>query len=187
MNKSIVVYILLTFILLITPEAKADLIDRGNGLIYDDSLNITWLQNADSEGSMTWSEANEWAGSFFFQGYSDWRLPTTDPLCPDKNCTDNEMGHLFYTDGIKDVTMGMFSDVKSSIYWSSTEYDNSTAWRFNFKYGSQGTSDKEQTRYAWAVRDGDSTPPVAPEPLSYLLFISGGITILSRFYLKQSS
>jgi len=169
MNKNMIICILSTFILLFTPEAKAELFDRGSGLIYDDSLNITWLQNANSEGTMTWSDADDWAANLVFNDYNDWRLPTTDTSCPGKDCVGNEMGHLFYSDNINDENPGVFTDVKSSMYWSSTEFDENTAWRFNFKYGSQGTSEKDQTRYAWAVRDGESAPPVAPEPLSYLL------------------
>jgi|RifCSPlowO2_12_1023861.scaffolds.fasta_scaffold474522_1 hypothetical protein len=33
-------------VLLIAGRAQATLIDRGGGLIYDNVLNITWLQNA---------------------------------------------------------------------------------------------------------------------------------------------
>ena len=48
---------------------QAALYDRGNGMIYDDVLDITWLQDAnyakssgyDSDGLMSWAEANAWA------------------------------------------------------------------------------------------------------------------------------
>ena len=50
-------------------NAEATLFDRGNGLIYDDVLDITWLQDADysktsvysSNGMMTWYDATAWA------------------------------------------------------------------------------------------------------------------------------
>ncbi len=35
-----------TFFIFI-PAVSAGLLDRGNGLIYDDELNITWMQTAD--------------------------------------------------------------------------------------------------------------------------------------------
>lgn len=62
--------------------ADAALYDRGNGMIYDDVLDITWLQDAnyaktsgyDSDGIMTWEEANAWADQLVYGGYSDWRL-----------------------------------------------------------------------------------------------------------------
>jgi hypothetical protein len=62
--------------------ANAGLIDRGNGFIYDDVLDITWLQDAnyaqtsgyDSDGKMTWQESVDWAEQLSFGGYNDWRL-----------------------------------------------------------------------------------------------------------------
>ncbi len=72
--------------------AQATLIDRGGGLIYDDVLNLTWLQNANlaatntfgvsgiqSNGTMTWDTANQWITAMNaadYLGYNDWRLPT---------------------------------------------------------------------------------------------------------------
>lgn len=69
--------------------AQAALIDRGNGMIYDSTLNITWLKNwnqaagssfdngsSTSDGRMTWASANAWAEGLNFGGFSDWRLPT---------------------------------------------------------------------------------------------------------------
>jgi len=55
--------------LLASGSAQASLIDRGDGLIYDNVLNITWLKDANyaktssyaSDGRMTWSAANTWA------------------------------------------------------------------------------------------------------------------------------
>lgn len=65
-------------------NAHAALIDRGSGLIYDDILNITWLQDAnyaktsgyDADGRMAWDDAMAWAANLSFGGYDDWRLPT---------------------------------------------------------------------------------------------------------------
>jgi hypothetical protein len=175
-------------IMVFLSSANAALHDRGNGLIYDDSLNITWLQNANYAGiTMTWDEASTWAGELAFQGYEDWRLPVFD--CVDNTCTDGEMGHLFDIDGISSASPGIYLDVRPSIYWSGTEDpgDTSTAYRFNFKYGSDGLSDKTQKRYAWAVRDGDSSLPVAPEPVSSLLFLAGGATFGIKRLIKKRS
>lgn len=68
--------------------AQAALHDRGGGLIYDDDLNVTWLQDAnyaktsgfDFDGLMTWDEANTWANNLAFSGYDDWRLPKVSPI-----------------------------------------------------------------------------------------------------------
>jgi hypothetical protein len=83
--------------------AQAALIDRGNGMIYDTVLNVTWLQDAnlaqsnnfglvgndsggyplvDVDGTMTQDTAKDWISlmnAASYKGYSDWRLPTTRP------------------------------------------------------------------------------------------------------------
>jgi hypothetical protein len=64
--------------------AQAALIVRGNGLIYDDVLDITWLQDVDyartsgydGDGKMDWDDAMAWAAGLEYGGYDDWRLPT---------------------------------------------------------------------------------------------------------------
>lgn len=74
--------------------AQAALHDRGGGLIYDDVLNVTWLQDAnyartsgyDGDGVLNWEQAVTWAASLNYYDsvrnvtYSDWRLPTVGPV-----------------------------------------------------------------------------------------------------------
>jgi hypothetical protein len=68
--------------------ANASLIDVGGGLVFDDLLNITWMQDAnyaktsgyDDDGLMTWDEAVLWADGLVYGGYDDWRLPSIEPL-----------------------------------------------------------------------------------------------------------
>ena len=188
MKRLNIFLIAVTLIFSLTTFAKADLFDRGDNLIYDDDLDITWLQYSNYAGAtMSWYDADIWAENLVFQGYDDWRLPSSDDTCSGSGCTGSEMGHLFYVDEITSELPGLFTDVRPSIYWSSTENstDTTQAWRFSFKYGTQGTSDKEQTRYAWAVRDGGSAPPVVPEPISSILFITGSATLSARRYWKK--
>jgi hypothetical protein len=57
--------------------ANAALIDRGNGMIYDDVLNITWLQEPGLTGmsSSSYYTAKDRADTLEFGGYDDWRIP----------------------------------------------------------------------------------------------------------------
>ncbi len=98
-------YLLATIFTSIIPagNAQATLIDRGEGMIYDDVQKITWLKDAnyaktsgyDPDGFMTWQSADDWAGTLIYGGYSDWRLPTTSIYCIFK-CTNSELGYMFY-------------------------------------------------------------------------------------------
>ncbi len=79
---------------LASASAQATLFDRGGGLIYDDVLNNTWLQDAnysktsgyDADGRMNWNAARAWAdGLSYFDSvrqvtWSDWRLPSVGPV-----------------------------------------------------------------------------------------------------------
>ena len=80
--------------LLASGAAQATLFDRGGGLLYDDVLKVTWLQDAnyaktsgyDADGSMTWAEANTWADTLVYHDsvrgvdWSDWRLARNSPV-----------------------------------------------------------------------------------------------------------
>ena len=109
---------------LFTVSAQAALYDRGNGMIYDDTLDITWLQDAnyaatqyvatgglegDADGLMTWAAANTWAAGLSYEGYDDWRLASANLMnaaspcyAADGSCdrgynnTTGELGHMFY-------------------------------------------------------------------------------------------
>jgi len=140
--------------LLVTPLlAEAALVDRGGGLIYDTTLNITWLQDAnyaktsgyDSDGRMRWPSAKAWADSLSFGGYDDWRLPsalnrdgsgpcgTVSPW----GCDDSELGYMFYKNmgatkyhsilsGSNTANLALFSNLEANGiggYWFGTEYE----------------------------------------------------------------
>ncbi len=102
----------------------AELHDRGNGLIYDDELDMTWIQTADlaagssfddgggtfgdpaTDGLLTWDSASAFVDSLLFAGFDDWRLPTMDvnsdsivancAFESEAACRDNELGYLYY-------------------------------------------------------------------------------------------
>ena len=92
----------------------AALLDRGNGLIYDDDLDITWYDF--SSGPTSWSAASTWANNLEFGGFDDWRLPKMKNDSPNFaqtcffksffdpstsadrgwNKASSELGHLYY-------------------------------------------------------------------------------------------
>ena len=86
MKNNITIFLLA--IILIAPTAEAALIDRGGGMVYDDILDVTWLQDAnyaqtsgyDADGRMSWYNALDWVDSLVYNGYDDWRLPTVEPV-----------------------------------------------------------------------------------------------------------
>ena len=184
---------------LFTVSAQAGLIDRGKGMIYDDTLDITWLQDAnyaqtsnyDADGRMTWADANTWADQLSYGGYDDWRLasagnaPTTG-----YNVTTGELGHMFYNNlgntagtsilgnvSFTDATPGggteSFLNVQSYAYWLGEEYapDTNRAWAFLTDYGGQNHRNKVISYYSWAVRAGDVS--AEPEPGSVSLLALG--------------
>lgn len=81
-------------VLAMSGAAQAALNDRGGGLIYDDVLNVTWLQDAnyaqtsgyDADGGMSWGNAVTWAANLSYYDsvrnvtYTDWRLPNLNPI-----------------------------------------------------------------------------------------------------------
>jgi Protein of unknown function (DUF1566) len=188
---------LILMLLALSNAAQANLIDRDNGLIYDQDFNITWLADAnyaqtsgyDVDGKMTWSDANTWANNLTYGGYSDWRLPTTPPediVSSGFNKTNSEMGHLFYSElggaagssisAIHNVNNDLFSNIQPDLYWSSTAFGGPDAWGFNMDDGNQLHGPKTFQSYAWAVRTGDVSQ--VPLPAAVWLFGSGLIGLI---------
>lgn len=175
-------------------EAQADLIDRGNGMVYDQELNLTWLQDANysfgaaplTNGAMTWDAANQWASTLVVGDFSDWRLPTTTENSV--LTADGEVGHLFInelggTPGIEvNWTHGsgydVFSNVMLGRYWTATDWTGhgDFAWGF-VTDGTQNHFEKAGLAYVWAVRAGDVVTAV-PLPVTAWLFLGGLIGIL---------
>ncbi|WP_084190988.1 Lcl domain-containing protein [Methylomarinum vadi] len=152
----------------------------GGAAYYDPNLNITWAADSNINGLMDWNAANTWAANLTISGVSDWRLPSADVngdgAVVDCNgggvtgCADNEMGFLYWEEGITTINPGPFSDVRSGVYWIATESssDLSRAWALGFNMGQLATNSKTGSNYAWAVHDGDVS--AVPVPAAAWLF-----------------
>ena len=99
--KKLILVMLLVVSLGFSPLAQAELVNRGNGLIYDTDFNITWYANA-KMANLRWSEATAWAAGLNVNGITGWRLPSAMNLdgtgpCIGLNCKMTEFGHLYGT------------------------------------------------------------------------------------------
>ncbi len=171
-------------------SADAALVSRLGGMAYyDDVADLTWLADAnyaqtsgyDADGLMTWQAANDWAAQLTVGGLSGWRLANPDATCFGQNCTNSEMGNLFYNTlgnpAGSLINTGPFSNVQSHIYWSSTQYAPapSKAWSFFMADGSQNVIAASVDYYGWAVQSGDVglLTSAVPVPAAVWLFGSG--------------
>lgn len=143
--------ILLAGTLGIVNTVQAGLIAHPGGMVYDNVLNITWLQNANlANQTFAWPDAVNWADNLIYGGYSDWRLASMDvngnstvvncASATEVACRDNELGYMFYhnlngTSGqnlMGNQTVGTVTlNNISGIYWSGTEYNSHAMCNFS--------------------------------------------------------
>ena len=106
--KSFLLRLAACLFVVVSSSSHAALYDRGNGLIYDDFLDITWMQDANyahtsgyaaanafsspfgassiqADGRMGWDAAITWADQLSYGGFDDWRLPKAEIRPPNPN------------------------------------------------------------------------------------------------------
>jgi len=155
--------------------ASATLWDGGNGLIWDDALNITWTQDA-GFGNLTFPEASAWESS-----QSGWRMANGGELSymylvltGGVFSGQNKTGNQVPVDS-PNVTLFNIQD----IYWTGDHNDGPppSAGIFNFSYGYGGGSIARQSSHfaVWPVHPGNLT--AVPEPRAYVLVLVGLATV----------
>ena len=100
----------LAILLSFAVSANGALVDNDDGTVTDTDRGIMWLQDAniahtlgyDTDGVMTWNEANTWISeinnpfSSYYMGYSNWRRPSAlnqdgSGPCLFYDCNDSEI------------------------------------------------------------------------------------------------
>ncbi len=143
--------------------------DNNDGTVHDNLTELTWLKDANCQGTTNWTNAITFAnqlgdgncGLHDDSTSSDWRLPNRKELL-------SLLNFSFYSPALSDTSGSgqwqnedPFTDVQStSGYWTSTTYIDATshAWYINFTSGITGTDGKTRTAYAWPVRNNLVTP-----------------------------
>ena len=170
--------------------ANAALYSRGNGMVYDDVLKITWLRGPFGG---TWENANALVNNLVYGGYDDWRLPALSNPNINEPCYSggcSEMAYMYYKNygkvsGWRNIygsgdqaplppnaeNWALFSMMGN--YWSDgpvfidpNTWPTYPAYYFDFSLGFQGTEVQysRDVQGAVAVRDGD-----VPEPSTVAL------------------
>ncbi|PTQ76734.1 putative secreted protein with PEP-CTERM sorting signal [Nitrosomonas oligotropha] len=161
--------------------------NAGKGTVFD----------YDNDGLMTGYFANEWVNSINIDGITGWRFPNLDrngdrvfnvdvnsgvfdmqfnDTCFNGNtsgCSDNEMGYLYWVEGITPATSGPFMNIQPYLYISENIHSGSNVWEISFYDGSYGAQLVGNLFHAWAVHDGDVASLPIPEPQTYLMFLAG--------------
>jgi hypothetical protein len=110
-QKTLLVVALLASVT-VTGIAQASLVDRGNGMLYDNVLNLTWLQDANyaktsgysATGQMDWATATTWAANLNYNGLTGWRLATNTPVSGGASYNTGGNGYDGTTDSGYNIT-----------------------------------------------------------------------------------
>ena len=127
------------------------LVDNGDGTITDPVTGLIW-QKEDDGTTRTWEAAITYCEGLSLSGYDDWRMPNVREL-------NSIVDFSRYHPAIDPV----FSNTKTSRYWSSTTLLGNPAWAWYVNFDDGTTlpfyNYKSDSYYVRAVRAG-----IAPRP-----------------------
>ena len=151
--------------------------------LYDTTLNVTWLRDANANGAVNWWAATSWAADLETgigsNTISDWRVPTWTGESEMSILYFNTLGHG-YMEGLTNT--GSFQNMQSYWYWLGPEFEHPEfASAFSTVGGYQKGGNRHGQLYAMAVRSGDVMAAV-PEPETYMMLLLGlgAVGALSR-------
>jgi hypothetical protein len=124
--------------------------DNGD-TITDNLTGLMWEQSP-SDTLRNWSGALTYANDLDLGGHDNWRLPNRKELRSLVNYGVSDSADWLNN------TVGLFTGVQASGYWSSTTYAPLTtyAWSVTMSNGYMGNYDKAGGRYVLAVRAGEA-------------------------------
>lgn len=135
----------LTACLILTGVTHAALHDRGGGLLYDDVLDVTWLQDANyaktsgrsPDGQLRWQDAQKWVGELVYHDpvrkvdVKGWRLPTVKPI-------GTEFVYQWHYDGTTDEGYNITSTRSELSYMYYVNLGIRGWWTKDGKHPSEG-------------------------------------------------
>ena len=193
--------LLLVLVVLLLPKpAAADLIDRGNGIIYSTELDTMFLQDLSTpfttgyrtsqNGAMTffdtlvWIEYLNWSS---YLGYNDWELPRNLP-----DLFYGELGNVRRGQPGWSATQSMepFTNTRM-IYWTDVwliQPERNQFWGATFDTAMGMPDAWPLDTELWATAQRRGAPIGVPEPSTLSLVALAGFAIgMRRFRSRRSS
>jgi len=189
-----------TAVLMVTTNANAALVGRlaitdggtDYQAYYDTESDLTWLTDA------TGGTLSAWLPNLDVSGITGWRAPKNNNTnCSSVNCTDSELGNLFYNvlggvaftplESTHNDNYYLFDNIQDSLYYSWPNYSSTIYWVFDMHSGRQLTTPRITNGYIWAVHDGDVGVSAVPVPAAVWLFGSGLIGLAGLAKRKEKT
>jgi hypothetical protein len=120
----------------------------GGEAVLDNETSLVWAKNANLDGTKAWQSAINYCAYLEIADRKGWRLPTREELASLFDMSQSEAPYF---------PPGVFNNVQSSNYWSSTTYesDSNYAWFVGMVIGYVHYDTKIYGFYVWPVRGGN--------------------------------